>query len=71
MKDVNKVLIAAAIGLVAGSVLGILMAPEKGSGLRKKLVSRAKEISADIFEDAKERLTCLQEEKSKQPVSVN
>jgi gas vesicle protein len=71
MKDVNKVLLAAAIGLVAGGVIGILLAPEKGSDLRKKIGSRAKEISEDIFEDAKEGLASLKEKLAKEPVAVN
>jgi gas vesicle protein len=71
MKDVNKVLLAAAIGLVAGGVIGVLLAPEKGSDLRKKISSRAKEISEDLFEDAKEGLASLKEKMAKEPVAVN
>ena len=71
MKDVNKVLLAAAIGLVAGGVIGILLAPEKGSELRKKISSKAKEISEDIFEDAKEGLASLKEKMAKEPIAVN
>jgi gas vesicle protein len=71
MKDVNKVLLAAAIGLVAGGVIGILLAPDKGSELRKKISSKAKEISEDIFEDAKEGLASLKEKMAKEPVAVN
>jgi gas vesicle protein len=71
MKDVNKVLLAAAIGLVAGGVIGVLLAPEKGSDLRKRISSRAKEISEDLFEDAKEGLASLKEKMAKEPVVVN
>lgn len=71
MKDVNKVLLAAAIGLVAGGVIGILLAPDKGSELRKKISSKAKEISDDIFEDAKEGLASLKEKMAKEPIAVN
>jgi gas vesicle protein len=71
MKDVNKVLLAAAIGLVAGGVIGVLLAPEKGSDLRKRISSRAKEISEDLFEDAKEGLASLKEKMAKEPVAVN
>lgn len=71
MKDVNKVLLAAAIGLVAGGVIGILLAPDKGSELRKKISSKAKEITDDIFEDAKEGLASLKEKMAKEPVAVN
>lgn len=71
MKDVNKVLLAAAIGLVAGGVIGILLAPEKGSELRKKISSKAKEVSEDLFEDAKEGLASLKEKMAKEPIAVN
>jgi gas vesicle protein len=43
MKNVNKILLGAGIGIVAGSLLGFLLAPEKGSELRKRMSTGAKE----------------------------
>lgn len=65
MKTINKVLLAAAIGAAAGTILGILFAPEKGSELRKKITSKAKEISDDVFDEAKESLVSIKEKLAK------
>jgi gas vesicle protein len=44
MKEQSKVIVAAIIGVAAGAVLGMLLAPEKGEENRKKIASLAKDI---------------------------
>jgi gas vesicle protein len=53
MKDSGKIIGAVLLGAVAGAVIGILFAPEKGSQTRKKLMDGAKNLA----EDMKENLT--------------
>lgn len=67
MNKVSKVVLAATIGMVAGGVIGILLAPEKGSDLRRKIASKAKEISEDVFEDAKEGFMAIKKKLVKKP----
>jgi gas vesicle protein len=67
MNNENKVVLAAVIGLVAGGVIGILLAPEKGSELRRRMATKAKEISDDVIEDAREGFTTLKEKFGKRP----
>jgi gas vesicle protein len=47
MKESNT-LLAFAAGAAAGAVLGILFAPDKGSETRRKIASRAKDLSDGI-----------------------
>ena len=61
MTTLNKVLLAAAIGAVAGTVMGLLFAPEKGSELRKRISSKAKEVSEDVLDEAKESFVTVKE----------
>jgi len=48
MKNNSKILVALAAGVAAGAVLGILFAPDKGSGTRKKIVDGGKKITDDV-----------------------
>lgn len=48
MKNLNKILIAAAIGMVAGSVLGLLFAPDKGFETRKKISKKSGKMMKTI-----------------------
>ncbi len=61
MNNVSKAALAAAIGMVAGGVIGILLAPEKGSDLRRRITTKAKEISDDVIGDAKEGFMAIKE----------
>jgi gas vesicle protein len=65
MTTLNKVLLAAAIAAAAGAVLGILFAPEKGSDLRKRISSKAKEMSEDVLDEAKESFVTIKERLTK------
>lgn len=50
-----KILIGTLAGLAAGVVIGMLIAPEKGSTLRKKLVEKGGEI-ADAVTDFEQKI---------------
>ena len=60
MKNANKILLGAGIGIVAGSLLGFLLAPEKGSELRKRMST-----------GAKEKFTALKQKLAKKPQEVS
>ena len=47
--DSDKIVLGALIGLVAGAVLGVLFAPEKGCDLRRKVATK----SSDYIDELK------------------
>jgi gas vesicle protein len=53
--DSVKMLLAFAGGAVAGAVAGILLAPDKGSETRKKIINRAKDMSTDLTDAAMDK----------------
>lgn len=65
MKSSGKVLTALITGLAAGTVLGILFAPEKGSETRDKLNDSLADLSDALKERAEEQLDQLSELKDK------
>lgn len=48
MKNSTKILAAAAIGVVAGGVLGLLLAPDKGNETRKKIAKQSEKMMKTI-----------------------
>lgn len=44
----NKALLGVVAGLAAGAVLGILLAPDKGSKTRKKIADKANDLTDDL-----------------------
>jgi hypothetical protein len=50
MNNNLKIAAAAAIGASVGIIAGVLLAPEKGSDIRKKMVDRGKKLVTDIKE---------------------
>ena len=48
MSDTAKTLTALLVGAAAGAVLGLLLAPEKGSNLRNKLVKFGQDASDEL-----------------------
>lgn len=61
--NTSNILIATAIGIVAGSITGILLAPASGKETRKKIKKRAKKLKKrfssgldDLKENGKEVL---------------
>ncbi len=59
MNDTMKSLIAFTGGILVGSALGILFAPEKGTETRKKILSKSKDLADDVTEAAKEKFNDL------------
>jgi len=59
MKDVSKVMLLLAAGFAAGTITGILFAPDKGEETRRRIKSKAGELGEDIekaYDDEIERL---------------
>lgn len=50
MNTIGKIAIAAAAGVVAGGVLGILFAPDKGVNTRKKITDSGKKLTDTVKE---------------------
>jgi gas vesicle protein len=54
MSDNGKVLSALLLGAAAGAVLGLLMAPDKGSNTRKRIQDGASQLIDELTEKIKE-----------------
>lgn len=68
MNNTGKILTAVAAGAVAGAILGVLFAPDKGTETRKKINEKGHQLAdgiADKFRKGKERLNELKEDISK------
>jgi len=50
MNTLAKIAIAAGAGLVAGGVLGVLFAPDKGENTRKKIADSGKKLTDTVRE---------------------
>ena len=48
MNTVGKIATAAAAGVVAGAVAGILLAPDKGENTRKKIMDSGKKLTDTV-----------------------
>ncbi|AXY74050.1 YtxH domain-containing protein [Paraflavitalea soli] len=48
MKNSSKILVALAIGAVAGAIAGILFAPDKGTETRRKLSEEGKKMAEGL-----------------------
>jgi gas vesicle protein len=54
MNDSTKTLLAFIGGTAVGALVGILLAPDKGSQTRKRILSRAKDLAEDLTDTASE-----------------
>ena len=52
MNDSGKILTAIAVGAIAGLVTGILIAPDKGSITRRRIVDTSKKVSDNVMQFA-------------------
>ena len=65
MKDSGKVITALLAGLAAGTVLGMLFAPEKGSETREKINDSLADLGDAIKERAEQQMDQLNDFKDK------
>lgn len=64
MNNFSKVLIGVSAGLVTGTILGVLFAPDKGKETRKEISERVKKLGDMIekdFKKGKEKFSELKE----------
>lgn len=64
MNNTGKIITAMAAGAALGAILGVLLAPDKGSEIRKKINEEGKKITGklkDSFEKGKRKLDDLKE----------
>jgi len=65
MNNTSKIIIAAAAGVLAGVIAGVLFAPAKGSETRKKIDEESKKFTGNIkdkFRKGKEQISNLKED---------
>ena len=56
----NNALLGVVAGLAAGAVIGILLAPEKGSKTRKKIADKAENLTSDLKDGINSTLSTLE-----------
>ncbi|MNJ97262.1 YtxH domain-containing protein [Pedobacter hiemivivus] len=70
MNDNSKVLVGLLVGLAAGTALGLLFAPEKGSETRDRLSQSLKDLGDSIKDKAADEINNLSNLKDKVVSSV-
>lgn len=70
MNDNSKVLVGLLVGLAAGTALGLLFAPEKGSETRDRLGQSLKDLGDSIKDKAVDEINNLSNLKDKVVTSV-
>lgn len=72
MKNLSKVIVATAAGIVVGGALGLLFAPEKGNKTRKNISKKSKKVLSKVNDQiGKEKLIELKEEFETQLDKIN
>lgn len=72
MKNLSKIIIASAAGIITGYALGLLFAPEKGKKTRKDLSKKSKKFIRKINDQVNmERFTELKNEFGGQLDKIN
>ena len=64
MKSTNKILTAIGIGMAAGAVIGILLAPRKGTETRELLAKKGTRLSQDVkngIQEGQKKFSSLKE----------
>jgi len=64
MKSTNKILTAIGIGMAAGAVIGILLAPRKGTETRELLAKKGTKLSQDVkngIQEGQKKFSSLKE----------
>jgi len=70
MNDNSKVLVGLLVGLAAGTALGLLFAPDKGSETRDRLSQSLKDLGDSIKDKAADEINNLSNLKDKVVTSV-
>lgn len=63
MNDNGKFLVGLAAGIGVGTILGLLIAPEKGSDTYRKIEGAIKNAANDLIEYGNEAMKAVQENK--------
>lgn len=67
MKDKGNMIGLMLLGFAAGAAIGVLMAPDKGSETRKKLMEGAKDLAGNLnLESLKEKLAAFVSDKNEE-----
>jgi len=54
--NTGKIILSLLVGVAAGAVLGLLLAPNKGSITRRRIMDMADDLSSDIKENVSESI---------------
>lgn len=72
MKNLSKIIVATAAGIVIGGTLGLLFAPKKGNKTRRDISKKSKKILKKVNDQvSKEKLTELKGEFEGQLGKIN
>lgn len=61
MKNSTKILVAAAMGVAAGALVGLLFAPDKGKDTREKIAKKTGKVMKSVRGFDKEQLAKVRE----------
>ena len=59
--SINKIIIGVLAGVAAGSVLGVLYAPDSGKSTRRRIINKGQAYMADVEEKMNDYVTELNE----------